>query len=87
MNFILVLIISIVLTVGVYLIHNKILKKETSKVTLLKLVSLGLLLSVMNYLIMKNSNTSLTKLLGELETGNATFKMSRVKYWLLVIQN
>ena len=73
MNFILVLIISIVLTVGVYLIHNKILKKETSKVTLLKLVSLGLLLSVMNYLIMKNSNTAFTKLLGEFETGNPTF--------------
>uniref|UniRef100_A0A6C0B4M7 Uncharacterized protein n=1 Tax=viral metagenome TaxID=1070528 RepID=A0A6C0B4M7_9ZZZZ len=73
MNFIVVLIITIVLTVGVYLIHNKILKKETNKVTLLKLVGLGLLLSVMNYLIMTNSNTGFTKLLGDFDTGNPTF--------------
>lgn len=73
MNFIVVLVISVILTISVYLIHNKILKKETDKLTLVKLVGLGVLLSGLNYLIFANSNTEFTKLLGDFETGTPNF--------------
>tara|TARA_B110000977_G_C10911841_1_gene429598 strand:- start:523 stop:744 length:222 start_codon:yes stop_codon:yes gene_type:complete len=73
MNFIVVLVISVILTISVYLIHNKILKKETDKLTLVKLVGLGVLLSGLNYLIFANSNTEFTKLLGDFETGTPDF--------------
>jgi hypothetical protein len=73
MNFIVVLVISMILTISVYLIHNKILKKETDKFTLVKLVGLGVLLSGLNYLIFANSNTEFTKLLGDFETGTPDF--------------
>jgi len=73
MNLMLVLLISVVLTVGVYFIHNKILKKETNKITLIKLVLLGLLLSGLNYLILTKSNTEFTKLLGDFDTGSPDF--------------
>lgn len=73
MNFIIVLLISVILTVGVYFIHNKILKKEIDKVTLIKLIVLGLLLSGLNYLIGTKSNTEFSKLLGEFDTGRPDF--------------
>jgi len=73
MNFIVVLIISVILTVGVYFIHNKLLKKETNRVTLIKLVGLGILLSGLNYLILTNSDTEFSKLLGDFETGSPNF--------------
>jgi len=73
MNFIVVLVISVILTISVYLIHNKILKKETDKLTLVKLVGLGVLLSGLNYLIFANSNTEFSKLLGDFETGTPNF--------------
>ena len=73
MNFIIVLLISVILTVVVYFIHNKILKKELDKVTLIKLVGLGVLLSGLNYLIVTKSKTEFSKLLGDFDTGSPNF--------------
>ncbi len=73
MNILVVLISSVVLTVVVYLAHNKILKKDIEKIQIVKLGILGLLVGGLNYLILNNSETEFSKLLGDFDTGSPQF--------------
>jgi len=73
MNILVVLISSVVLTIVVYVVHNKILKKDLEKFQVIKLGVLGLLVGGLNYLILNNSETEFSKLLGDFDTGNPKF--------------
>lgn len=73
MNILVVLVASVALTIVVYVVHNKILKKELEKKQMIKLGLLGLLVGGLNYLVLNNSKTEFSKLLGDFETGHPKF--------------
>ena len=73
MNFIIISFISVFLTILIYVLHNKFLKKDIKKLDIAKLGVLGFLIASLNYLILNNTNTQLTNILGDFDSGAPPF--------------
>lgn len=73
MNLIISAVISTVISFIVFIVHNKIVKKEITKTDSIKICLLGFVLGCLNYLILTSVNTDFAKKIGEFDTGESPF--------------
>ena len=58
MNLILVVVVSVIVCCGAYLLNIKLEKKKMDKLTIVKMIALGACIGGLNYLILEHINPS-----------------------------